>query len=68
MANVIDNYFSRGFLLILDWAIIKKLAQVFPNKKTKIFEDFDHYSPEEKVNEISVSLQQFFFRNIAIYT
>lgn len=39
---------------------VKLLEQILPTSQTKIFEGFDHYSPEEKVQEISATLKQFF--------
>lgn len=39
---------------------VKLLEQILPTSQTKIFEGFDHYSPEEKVQEISKALIQFY--------
>ncbi len=39
---------------------VKLLEQILPTSQTIIFEDFDHYSPEEKVQEISKTLIQFY--------
>lgn len=36
------------------------LAGSLPHSQTKIFEGFDHYSPEEKIDEVSAALKQFF--------
>lgn len=42
---------------------VKFLGQILPTPQTKIFEGFDHYSPEEKVQEISKTLKQFYTDN-----
>jgi len=42
---------------------VKLLGQLLPTSQTKIFEDFDHYSPEGKVQEISKTLTQFYNGN-----
>lgn len=39
---------------------VEAFSGVLPNVSTKIFEGFDHYSPEEKVEEISSALTDFF--------
>ena len=39
---------------------VKILGQILPTSQTKIFEGFDHYSPEEKVQEISKTVTQFY--------
>jgi len=39
---------------------VKFLGLILPTSDTKIFEGFDHYSPEEKVHEISKKLTQFY--------
>jgi len=39
---------------------VKFLGQTLPASQTKIFNDFDHYSPEERVAEISAALVQFY--------
>jgi hypothetical protein len=39
---------------------VKTLGEILTDQQTIIFEGFDHYSPEEKVNEISETLSQFF--------
>ncbi|MGZ4090451.1 MAG: alpha/beta fold hydrolase [Bacteroidia bacterium] len=39
---------------------VKFLGQILPTAQTEIFEGFDHYSPEEKVQEISKKLKQFY--------
>ena len=39
---------------------IKALASVLKYSYTKVFEGFDHYSPEEKINEIAEELNHFF--------
>jgi pimeloyl-ACP methyl ester carboxylesterase len=38
---------------------LKALADTIPQATTKIFNGFDHYSPEEKVNEIATHLKKF---------
>ena len=45
------SYFHEG---------IKALGDTLQQPTTKIFEGFDHYSPEEKVTEISKALKEFF--------
>lgn len=42
---------------------VKFLGQILPTSETKTFEGFDHYSPEEKVREISKQLIQFYNDN-----
>lgn len=42
---------------------VKFLEQILPTSQTKIFEGFDHYSPEEKVQEISKTITQFYNDN-----
>lgn len=39
---------------------VKLLGQILSTSDTKIFEGFDHYSPEGKVEEISKALVQFY--------
>lgn len=39
---------------------LKELENNLPSSTTKIFEGFDHYSPEEKVLEISSALKKFY--------
>lgn len=45
------SYFHRG---------LKALETIMPQSEMKIFQGFDHYSPEEKVQEISGALKNFF--------
>ena len=39
---------------------INELAKILQTTETKVFEGFDHYSPEQKVAEISNELNRFF--------
>lgn len=39
---------------------VKLLEQIIPTSQLKMFEGFDHYSPEENVKDISRSLLQFY--------
>src|SRR5262249_54958200 len=45
------SYFHTG---------LNALEKILPQSRTNIFPGFDHYSPEEKVQEISAALKQFF--------
>ncbi|MGF7072360.1 alpha/beta fold hydrolase [Mucilaginibacter sp. 3215] len=38
---------------------VEALGEVLPNAQTEIFEGFDHYSPEERVEQIATSLVNF---------
>lgn len=40
---------------------VKFLGEILPTSQTKIFEGFDHYAPEEKVQDISKALTQFYY-------
>jgi pimeloyl-ACP methyl ester carboxylesterase len=42
---------------------VEVLGQLLPDSQTRIVEGFDHYSPEEKVEEISKTLMQFYNGN-----
>jgi hypothetical protein len=44
-------YFHQG---------LNALKEILPQAEMKIFEGFDHYSPEEKVEELSGVLKGFF--------
>jgi pimeloyl-ACP methyl ester carboxylesterase len=39
---------------------VTELGQAIPGAQVKIFAGFDHYSPEEKVEEIGLVLKEFF--------
>ncbi|MDD4969260.1 MAG: alpha/beta hydrolase [Paludibacter sp.] len=42
---------------------LEALSDVLKHPETKIFEGFNHYSPEENVIEISIALKEFFKQN-----